>query len=389
MKKTIVIMLLMSIYIIFYRTYLSFRSEVAIYIINPLVWITFGIVSYINLRSNRRIKTKTDTGVDSSITVLSLFYVIFYYGLGVTVGYTNNPYATTLSGIIINLFSIVLVSCLKEYIRYLFMHIRVMFHKKTYYFLLFFIFLLSDINIKNIVQYDNFLNLWSKELIIPIISNLLMMYLSNIGTLRAPITSRIILLLPWVLFTAVPDYDWSVILILNIIYYLLTYLVVQYIVGKNDRTAPLGILKSINPRKGLITLLIIISIIAFGAGFFILKPVVILTGSMEPLISAGDMSIIRKCSINDIKIGDIIEYKISDYTVVHRVIAINYNYGETNLITKGDANKDADSSPVTSEQLIGKLEYNIPYVGYPAYFLRNIVNNNKEVDIEIGDDNND
>ncbi|HHT38102.1 MAG TPA: hypothetical protein GXZ95_01650 [Mollicutes bacterium] len=39
--------------------------------------------------------------------------------------------------------------------------------------------------------------------------------------------------------------------------------------------------------------------------------------------------------------------------------------------------------PVTNELLVGKVEYIIPYIGYPSYLLRRLVNNNR-VNIEQG-----
>jgi signal peptidase len=306
--------------------------------------------------------------------------------LGIFIGYTHNPYSTTISGVVINLFSLLLVVSLKEYVRYILLNVKLERYKNIILIILFIIFIISDINLVNAINSKSMIDLWAKELIVPIIFNLLMMYLSYVTDYKSAIISRIILILPTIIFSVVPDYEWFIIMSFSIVYSLATYLIIQYAIGRSRKDLPSRLITLLNPRKWVINLVVILLIIAFGTGLFSIAPVVILTGSMVPSIKPGDVTIIRKCNINDIKVGDVIEYSLEDYNVIHRVIAV-YNYYEgTVLITKGDANKSPDIHPVTGNQVIGRLEYTIPYIGYPAYLLQNIVNNNKEIKIEMGDD---
>jgi signal peptidase len=53
--------------------------------------------------------------------------------------------------------------------------------------------------------------------------------------------------------------------------------------------------------------------------------------------------------------------------VTHRVEKNNVLMGE--FITKGDANADVDMNPVDYDDLIGRVEYSVPYVGGIAQFL--------------------
>jgi signal peptidase len=137
-----------------------------------------------------------------------------------------------------------------------------------------------------------------------------------------------------------------------------------------------------------VSIVILLIFITFGLGFFTVKPVVILSGSMEPIIKPGDMVIIRKCDAGEVAVGDIVEYKMPNFNVVHRVIAITYEGGKLGFITKGDANKSPDKTIVNSNQIVGKFVLNIPYVGYPTYLIKNMVDNNEQVDIEQGGANN-
>jgi signal peptidase len=384
MKKLIILELLILFYVTLYNTILNSYGEIMIYIINPLIWIGLAIICHVFLISKKRKEIEHNVDVVSIVAILSLIYTILFYLLGIFIGYTHNPYSTTISGIVINLFSILLVSSLKEYTRYIFLNVKLERYRITILIIIFILFLIPDVNLINIINSKNIIDLWAKELIVPIVLNLLMMYLSYVSDYKTAIISRVILILPTIIFSVVPDYEWFVIMSFNIIYSLSTYLILQYAIGRSRKDIPPRLITLLNPRKWIATLIITLFIIAFSVGFFPISPVVILTGSMEPSIKPGDLTIIRKCNIDDIKVGDVVEYKLEDYHVVHRVITV-YNYYEgTVLITKGDANKNPDIKPVTSDQVIGKLEYTIPYIGYPAYLLKNIVNNNKEVKIGKG-----
>ncbi len=96
----------------------------------------------------------------------------------------------------------------------------------------------------------------------------------------------------------------------------------------------------------------------FGVG-----SAVVLTGSMEPKISAGDLIIVKKT--DEIAQRDIVVYKDGSTLVVHRVNEID---GDT-VITQGDANNTPDA-PISREAIKGKVIFTVPYVGRVIGFLR-------------------
>lgn len=104
---------------------------------------------------------------------------------------------------------------------------------------------------------------------------------------------------------------------------------------------------------------------------------------MEPKLSIGDVAVIKKCNPNDVKVGDIIEYKMEGYTVIHRIINIYQEKGEFFFITKGDNNQDPDKLPVSENQLIGAVMFKIPYVGLPSIWLHKF-SSQVVVDVETG-----
>jgi len=107
---------------------------------------------------------------------------------------------------------------------------------------------------------------------------------------------------------------------------------------------------------------------------------VVLSGSMEPTLSKGDVVFWAPCRIADISPGDIIVYKSyiqKDVYVLHRVVEIREENGETLLVTKGDANEYTDQSGphvvepyIRENHLVGKVvgiggvPLKIPFLGH-------------------------
>jgi len=101
------------------------------------------------------------------------------------------------------------------------------------------------------------------------------------------------------------------------------------------------------------------------AGDTLYEPVY--TGSMEPAIPVGSVVVIKLANPENLKIGDIICFQLSQPTsITHRII----NITSQGFITKGDANEDPDQWTVKKENVIGKAIFTIPYIGYIGYFVR-------------------
>src|SRR3989344_5915715 len=91
---------------------------------------------------------------------------------------------------------------------------------------------------------------------------------------------------------------------------------------------------------------------------------VVLSGSMEPNVSTG--SVIYAKPVQNYSKGDIIAFKQADKTVTHRIVDMK---DAKTFVTKGDANDTADNDPVSSDKIIGKQVFSIPYLGFFIVFL--------------------
>lgn len=98
---------------------------------------------------------------------------------------------------------------------------------------------------------------------------------------------------------------------------------------------------------------------------------VILSGSMEPSYQTGGVVFVEDTDRNDIKINDVVTYRVNGNTIVtHRVVDIVDEEDEISYITKGDANSEADNNCVYPENIIGKVMFTIPYLGYAISYIQ-------------------
>ncbi|TKX56130.1 signal peptidase I [Halorubrum sp. SP3] len=103
---------------------------------------------------------------------------------------------------------------------------------------------------------------------------------------------------------------------------------------------------------------------------------VVLSGSMEPAMSPGDVIIVNSVPAAAIERNDVITFggQGGDTPTTHRVIEVVERDGTTAFRTQGDANEDPDGSLVTPDQLQGKVLSPggyllvIPLIGYLINF---------------------
>lgn len=115
-------------------------------------------------------------------------------------------------------------------------------------------------------------------------------------------------------------------------------------------------------------ILIIIYLIIFIPVLWGKRPLVIISGSMEPILKVGGILYYEKIYLDDFKKDDILVYRLNEHIVSHRIVNIN-EYG---FETKGDNNNSNDSYIVDKNNVIGRgNNWSIPYIGYYADFIYN------------------
>lgn len=102
----------------------------------------------------------------------------------------------------------------------------------------------------------------------------------------------------------------------------------------------------------------------------------VLTASMEPQFTTGDLVVVKLANADEIHIGDIITFNPSsenDAYLTHRVTEKLEDYegsGVTCFKTKGDANAVEDSFLIDSTRIIGTVCFHIPKLGYIIRFVQ-------------------
>jgi len=104
------------------------------------------------------------------------------------------------------------------------------------------------------------------------------------------------------------------------------------------------------------------------------KPMIVLSGSMTPVMLPGDMIVIRSVSPSDLTVGDVIAFKDPGGKpatfVTHRIISLEE--GEERIFqTKGDANNEEDDFKVPASDVVGLLIFVIPFAGYLPEISKN------------------
>jgi signal peptidase len=100
---------------------------------------------------------------------------------------------------------------------------------------------------------------------------------------------------------------------------------------------------------------------------------VVKSGSMEPKIQTG--SVVLNSQKNSYMVGDVITFKVLDSKelVTHRINEIKVD-AESNIfyIVKGDANSNPDPELVSKTNVVGSVDFSVPYLGYLIAFIKTI-----------------
>ena len=121
----------------------------------------------------------------------------------------------------------------------------------------------------------------------------------------------------------------------------------------------------------LLTVMVALAVLLVGVRVVGLTPYTVLSGSMVPTYPVGAMIYVRAVAPQDIQVGTPLTFTLPGGTVathrVHELVTVN---GETQYITKGDANESEDGGLVHYKNVIGTPVFTIPYLGYVASYIQ-------------------
>lgn len=121
----------------------------------------------------------------------------------------------------------------------------------------------------------------------------------------------------------------------------------------------------------LVVVFVLCAIFLMGSRIMGYRVFNIISGSMEPKYSVGDLIYVKEVDVNTIEVGDDITFLLNEDLVVatHRVVRIDAE--NQRFYTKGLANEIEDNDPVHFNNVIGIPKFSVPKLGYVSDFIQN------------------
>ena len=118
----------------------------------------------------------------------------------------------------------------------------------------------------------------------------------------------------------------------------------------------------------ILIIMLLVASVLYIPKFFGICPLIVLSGSMEPVYEKGSLLYVNEHRTDDIEVGDAITFYVDEDTLVtHRVVEVDGN--ARTFTTKGDANDVNDGNPVSFDNVLGTPVLNIPKMGIIADYL--------------------
>ena len=149
-----------------------------------------------------------------------------------------------------------------------------------------------------------------------------------------------------------------------------------------------GFLGSIGTVLAIVLCVLLIPILIFNSTLIIkslihrnevpdfagIRPFIVMTGSMEPTIMAGDLIVDKMVDPDKLKVGDVISFTDPDgngvTVVTHRIVEITGQDGELAFRTRGDANNTEDKALVPASKVLGIYRHRIQGLGKVCMFMQ-------------------
>ncbi len=93
----------------------------------------------------------------------------------------------------------------------------------------------------------------------------------------------------------------------------------------------------------------------------------VISGSMEPSIPVGSLVYVKEADFDELSVTDVVAFEVGASVVTHRIVDIDVD--DKLFTTRGDANSTDDFMPVAYTNILGRVVFHIPLLGYVAGWL--------------------
>lgn len=352
-------------------------------VIKPVLWLLFGV--YLIIEINKTYFRFYDKNKHlQRMLIITLFYYVLYFYIGFIFGFVKSPYSHNIFKVLHNIFSSLMPIIGIELARSLVLNNN---KEKNKVVIVIMTILLFLVEINYGYMLDNIFlgreerfTFIAQEIMPLLASSILYSYL----TLKAGVQINLIYRIPDTiliyLLPIIPDMDWFLASCLGIIIPVIIYLLFQYVFPRKNKTV--RTFRKKNKVLMVVALVFSILLASFMLGLFKFEPVAIVSNSMKPTYTRGDVVIYEKMSDNDLKKlskDSILIYRIGGQLVAHRVVSVIEENGTIKYQTKGDYNNTSDNNLVSIDQILGVYRFHIKYIGYPSVWLNDFFNEEKSV----------
>jgi signal peptidase len=353
--------------------HLPLDANARTYIVQPIIWglLAWAILVLPKYRTAGGFRVKS--AVIQLALIIGVFQLLLYVIGGLFSGFGRSPYSFSPTGILRNVVFVGSMLVGMELSRAWL--INRLAKKRTILALIFIsvIYAVLSIPLGQLTGLSLDLNSISylNSTVLPALAeNLLASFLALMGGPLASIAYRGMLQAFWWFSPVLPNLSWAFKGLIGTVVPIVGLVVATSLrlrrrpgQARRERQGSLG--------GWIVTTIVAVAVIWFAVGLFPVQPTTIISGSMRPVLDVGDIVIIAKVPASTIETGDIIEFREAEgVTTVHRVVGIDDSGGQTVFITQGDANSEPDANSVLPDNVVGKVVFDIPKIGWAAIAVK-------------------
>ncbi len=346
-------------------------------IVNPLFWFCIAVLVFI-FSGNEKPRYKNKIDKIQTIIIAVIVYLIVYFLSGLIFGYQYSPYSHNFFKILGNVWAYLPVFACQEYIRSILVNYSS--RKKYILAIITVLFVAVELNYteidKNFSSMATAFEYMSSVLIPSVVKNSLFTYIASIAGYVPNMIYRMVIQAVYFITPIFPNLDWFGIAIFEIVTPSVIYFYMNFAQMKTEERISRKRINRDNPLNILPVYAALLMFVGFVLGLFRNAPVAIVSDSMVPAFSRGDVVVVRKFKISEaelLKKDDVLQYELDGRMIVHRILRIKEDdQGQRTFITKGDNNNAPDLKPVSESQIRGVVKYVIPKIGYPSVWLNDI-----------------
>ncbi len=366
---SLILTISLLLYNIFFSTKISF--------VLPLILVIVLLIECLFLNGYRKVDKR-----DWKLKILTIFGFTFllqclWYLLGTKTGYTNNLSYLPKGYILIkNAIFIFLLLAIREVLRYCLVNVRT--NKKYQYIILQILSVILCVTIDLYVAPKRYVftsftlvyEFFALFLVPSVSKNIFLTYISNRCGYIATFVYIFVMDLN-VYF--VPSHANMNMLVESVILLIFPYMLYSYLKSMEAR-------RSLEPKRQrkenkiftCLSAIVFALLVALVSREFTYAMIGIGSESMTGTINKGDAVIYKQFNDDEDIKGKVIVFNRDNKLIVHRVVRSYVLEGKTVYQTKGDNNESLDKWLVSSSDVVGVVEFRIPFIAWPSVLLSEI-----------------